>query len=128
ITNIRHPNVYAQTRLMAIQHPKGELAVPDDLLARMLVSLGLVLGLLGALTWAVKKYGARLGLPMVLKQGKSRLQLMDVMPLDARHRMVLVRRDDVEHLLLLGGTQPVVVETNIPPKAPSPAENTHEKK
>jgi len=84
------------------------------MLARMLVSLGLVLGLLGALTWALKKYGAKLGLPMVIKQGKSRLQMLEVTPLDARHRLVLVRRDDVEHLLLLGGTQPVVVETKIP--------------
>ena len=98
--------------------------MPDELLARMLVSLGLVLGLLAALTWAVKKYGARLGLPMAMRQGKSRLQLIDVTPLDARHRMVLVRRDNVEHLLLLGGTQPVVVETNIPQMV----ETTNEKK
>ena len=83
------------------------------MLARMLVSLGLVLGLLGALTWALKKYGAKLGLPMAIKQGKARLQMVDVTPLDARHRLVLVRRDDVEHLLLLGGTQPVVIETKI---------------
>lgn len=85
-------------------------------MARMLLSLGLVLALLGALTWALKKYGKQLGLPMAVKQGKSRTQLLDVTALDARHRLVLVRRDDVEHLLLLGGASPVVVETGIPHK------------
>jgi flagellar protein FliO/FliZ len=93
--------------------------VPEDMMARMLLSLGFVLGLLWALTWALKKYGARLGLPVVLsngaiKHGKSRVQMINVTPLDARHRLVLVRRDNVEHLLLIGGAQPVVVETGIP--------------
>jgi flagellar protein FliO/FliZ len=83
------------------------------MLARMLISLGLVLGLLAVLTWLLKKYGTKLGLPMVVKQGKSRVQMVDITPLDARHRLVLVRRDDVEHLLLLGGATPVVVETGI---------------
>lgn len=90
--------------------------MPEDMMARMLLSLGLVLALLGALTWALKKYGKQLGLPMAMKQGKSRTQLLDVTALDARHRLVLVRRDDVEHLLLLGGASPVVVETGIPHK------------
>ena len=105
--------------------------MPDELLARMLVSLGLVLGLLAALTWAIKKYGARLGLPIAMKRGKSRVQLLDVTPLDARHRLVLVRRDNVEHLLVLGGTQPVVVETSIPHvvhNEPSDEKNYSEKK
>ncbi len=96
------------------------------MLARMLVSLGLVLGLLAALTWALKKYGAKLGLPMAIKQGKTRIQMVDVTPLDARHRLVLIRRDKVEHLILLGGTQPVVVETNIPHVAVN--ETSNEKK
>lgn len=51
-------------------------------MARMLLSLGLVLALLGALTWALKKYGKQLGLPMAVKQGKSRTQLLDVTALD----------------------------------------------
>ncbi|MDX1922803.1 MAG: flagellar biosynthetic protein FliO [Alphaproteobacteria bacterium] len=87
--------------------------MPEDLFARALLSLALVLALLGALAWVLKKYGNRLGVPMAIKQGKSRTQLLDVTPLDARHRLVLVRRDDVEHLLLLGGASPIVVETGI---------------
>ena len=36
------------------------------------------------------------------------------MPIDNRRRLVLVRRDDREHLLLLGPQGETVVETNIP--------------
>lgn len=93
--------------------------MPEDMLARMLFALGLVLALMGALAYVLKKYGARLGLPVAIKQGKARVQMVDVTPLDARHRLVLVRRDNVEHLLLLGGANPVVIETAIPRNSPS---------
>jgi flagellar protein FliO/FliZ len=36
---------------------------------------------------------------------------------DAKRRLVLVRRDDREHLLLLGATQDVVVESGIAARA-----------
>jgi flagellar biogenesis protein FliO len=42
-----------------------------------------------------------------------RLAVMDATPVDSRRRLVLVRRDDVEHLILIGGPSDVVVEQNI---------------
>jgi hypothetical protein len=48
--------------------------------------------------------------------GKSRhlrLAVMDATPVDAHRRLVLVRRDDVEHLILIGGPTDLVVEQNI---------------
>jgi flagellar biogenesis protein FliO len=48
--------------------------------------------------------------------GKSRhlrLAIMDATPVDSHRRLVLVRRDDVEHLILIGGPTDVVVEQNI---------------
>ena len=42
-----------------------------------------------------------------------RLAVMDATPVDSRRRLVLVRRDDVEHLILIGGPTDVVVEQNI---------------
>lgn len=44
---------------------------------------------------------------------KTRLAIMDATPVDAHRRLVLVRRDDVEHLLLIGGAADVVVERDI---------------
>lgn len=42
-----------------------------------------------------------------------RLSVMDAAPVDAKRKLVLIRRDDVEHLLLIGGPTDLVVEQNI---------------
>lgn len=44
---------------------------------------------------------------------KTRLAVMDAAAVDSHRRLVLVRRDDVEHLILIGGPTDVVVEQNI---------------
>lgn len=44
---------------------------------------------------------------------KARLAVMDATAIDNYRRLVLVRRDDIEHLLLIGGSADVVVESNI---------------
>src|SRR5690606_1357942 len=44
---------------------------------------------------------------------KARLAVMDATAVDSQRRLVLVRRDDVEHLILIGGPTDVVVEQNI---------------
>lgn len=52
-----------------------------------------------------------------------RLAVMDATPVDSQRRLVLVRRDDVEHLILIGGPTDVVVEQNIR-LSPNRAEQT----
>jgi len=42
-----------------------------------------------------------------------RLEVIDYASLDGRRKLVLIRRDDVEHLLLTGGPVDVVIETGI---------------
>lgn len=44
---------------------------------------------------------------------KARLAVMDATAVDSHRRLVLVRRDDVEHLILIGGPTDVVVERDI---------------
>lgn len=44
---------------------------------------------------------------------KTRLAVMDATAVDSHRRLVLVRRDNVEHLLLIGGPTDVVVEREI---------------
>ncbi len=60
-----------------------------------------------------------------------RLSIVDSMMIDPRRQLIIVRRDDVEHLILTGGPQDVVVETGItvdrqavrrPGAAPEPAD------
>jgi hypothetical protein len=44
---------------------------------------------------------------------QPRLAVMDVASVDARRRLVLVRRDNVEHLILIGGPNDLIVEPTI---------------
>lgn len=44
---------------------------------------------------------------------RARLSIMDAAAVDSHRRLVLVRRDDVEHLLLIGGNSDIVVERDI---------------
>lgn len=44
---------------------------------------------------------------------QPRLGIVDIYELDRQRRLILLRRDNSEHLLLIGGPNDVVVETNI---------------
>jgi flagellar protein FliO/FliZ len=83
-----------------------------DVYFRFLIALLFVLGLIGLLAVVARRLG--LGYRVRSRPGQSRrLALVEVMPLDAKRRLVLVRRDEVEHLLLLGQSSDVVVEAGI---------------
>lgn len=43
----------------------------------------------------------------------ARLGISEYHELDKTRRLVLVRRDDIEHLILIGGNQEFVIESNI---------------
>lgn len=77
-------------------------------LGRFVVALAGVLGLLLLLAWV-----ARRGLPGLPKVGAGdpRLLVLAVRQLDARTRVVLLRRDDVEHLLAVGPAGTSLIET-----------------
>ena len=48
---------------------------------------------------------------------ERRLDVVEQANVDGRRRLVLIRRDDVEHLIMTGGPVDVVIETGIgPPK------------
>ena len=44
---------------------------------------------------------------------ERRLEVVEHSSVDGRRRLVLIRRDDVEHLIMTGGPVDVVIETNI---------------
>jgi len=44
---------------------------------------------------------------------EKRLDVVDQTSIDARRRLVLIRRDNVEHLIMTGGPVDVVIETGI---------------
>jgi len=84
---------------------------------RFLAALLFVLALIRAAAWAARRFG--LGGRLAPNPGKARrLSVVEVATLDSRRKLVLVRRDATEHLLLLGPGHDIVVENGI---AKSPA-------
>jgi flagellar protein FliO/FliZ len=82
------------------------------LAVRFFLAFVIVLGLIGATAWAVRRFGTgRLGASARGRQ--PRLAVIDYASVDGRRRLILVRRDNVEHLLMIGGPTDVVVEPNI---------------
>ena len=73
----------------------------------------LVLGLIGVGAWGLRRFSSgRLG-GASTRGRQPRLGVIDYASVDARRRLILVRRDNVEHLLMIGGPTDVVVEANI---------------
>jgi flagellar biogenesis protein FliO len=92
-----------------------ELALP----ARAVVALILVLALIALTVWLVRRFGDTRVVRNAAGRGRQqRLAVLDAAVVDARRKLVLIRRDNVEHLLLLGGPTDVVVEPNIVRAAP----------
>ncbi len=89
---------------------------------RFLAALILVVALIGAAAWAARRLGFAGRLPSVRGRAARRLGVVEYMALDPKTRLVLVRRDDTQHLLLLGAAGPVVVERGI--EAPPQPEAT----
>lgn len=92
---------------------------------KFVLALGVVIGLILLTAAALKHYGAR-GFAHLSprRRDQRRLQVVETLPVDPRRRLVLVRRDGVEHLLLIGGGSDLVLErleAPIPSPPSSPA-------
>jgi len=82
------------------------------LAARFFIAFLVVLALIGLTAWLVRRFGSnRLG--GTARGRQPRLAVIDAASVDGRRRLVLIRRDNTEHLLMIGGPTDVVVETNI---------------
>jgi flagellar protein FliO/FliZ len=53
-----------------------------------------------------------------------RLAIVDSLVVDQKRQLLVIRRDNVEHLILTGGPQDVVIETGIPVEEPPAAQAT----
>jgi flagellar protein FliO/FliZ len=87
---------------------------PD--VAKYAAALLVVIALIMALHWVLRRFfadGAK-GRPTALRRRDRRLGVIEAAQVSPRHRLLLVRRDDREHLLLIGGATEIVIETDIP--------------
>jgi flagellar protein FliO/FliZ len=80
---------------------------------RFFIAFLVVLGLIAVTAWVVRRFGAeRLG-AATARGRQPRLAVIDAAAVDGRRRLILIRRDNVEHLLMIGGPSDVVIEPNI---------------
>ncbi len=80
-----------------------------DLYLRFALALILVLGLIALLAWVLRRFG--MGVKMT--RGR-RLGVVEVQMLGPRHRLMLIRRDEIEHLVIVGPASETIVESGIP--------------
>ena len=84
---------------------------------RYIAALVFVIAAILSLSYLLRRLGGgRFGMVSVAKS-ERRLKLLEIMPLDARRRLVLIGHDDREHLILLGHDRDLVVEVG---HAPNP--------
>ncbi|MEX2630678.1 MAG: flagellar biosynthetic protein FliO [Tistlia sp.] len=88
---------------------------------QFVAALALVLGLIGALAWLVRRSGVAGNLmPTSARKGEGRrLGVVEVLSLDPRRKLALVRCDGREHLLLLnqGPAPDLMIATTGGPEA-----------
>lgn len=94
-------------------------------LLKFIASFAFVLALMGLLGYALRKVGTK----AMNMQGGRRLSLSAILPIDSRRRLLLVRCDDKEHLVLVGPNEQTLIKTDItPPNAAAndtPAKDSH---
>src|SRR5262245_49948933 len=83
----------------------------EETILTAVIAIVIVLALIAAIAWLVRRFGvARLGGG---RGRQPRLAVIDAAAVDGRRKLLIIRRDNVEHLLMIGGPTDVVVETNI---------------
>lgn len=81
---------------------------------KFVIAFVLVMVLIGLTAWLIRQFSS--ARPSGTAGGRARqprLAVLDSAVVDARRRLVLIRRDNVEHLLMIGGPTDVVVEANV---------------
>lgn len=83
--------------------------------AKYVIAFAIIFTLLGLFALILRRLtGGRMSLSSDRGRARQpRLGIVDVYDLDRQRQLILLRRDNVEHLLLVGGPNDVVVETNI---------------
>src|SRR5213592_111934 len=80
---------------------------------KLLFAFIVVFGLLALALWLVRRFGGERLANATTRGRQPRLAVIDAATVDGRRRLILIRRDNVEHLLMIGGPTDIVVEPNI---------------
>jgi flagellar protein FliO/FliZ len=86
---------------------------------RAVLALAVTLGLIGLAAFVARRYAPGLLAKLQAKTGeRRRLQVVETLVLDPTRRLVLVRVDDEERMILLGEGREL--DAPLPPRKPEP--------
>ena len=71
-------------------------------LLRAMFALAITLGIIGLAAWGARRYAPALLARLSAERGERRMKVVETLMLDPARRLVLVRIDDEERLLILG--------------------------
>ena len=98
---------------------EGLFGAEMPLAIRLCLAFLIVVGLVSAAAWTFSRMGrGRSAVPAAI----CAASIIDSASFKGSRRLILIRRDDVEHVLMIGGSTDVVVETGILQVAGAPLE------
>ena len=80
---------------------------------RFLFALIFAIALIALLALVARRAGFGYTMALNKESNTRRLEIVETASVDGRRRLVLVRRDNVEHLLIIGQNSETVIETKI---------------
>lgn len=86
---------------------------------RFIAALAFVVALIVGFAWLAKRFGLAGAVGAAPRTATRRLAVVEVLPVDAKRRLLLVRRDNTEHLVLLGTERDLLIEAEITPSSPA---------
>lgn len=83
-------------------------------LLRTVCALAFVIGLIWLFGHLIRKYGWKWGMPVSpMTKAQRRLQIVESLSLDAKNRLMIIKRDNVEHLIIMNSENTQIIETSI---------------
>jgi flagellar protein FliO/FliZ len=87
--------------------------------SQFVLALVFVLALIGILGALARRLGLG-GIRAAKGSLERRISIVEVRPLDAKRKVILLRRDHVEHLIVIGPASELLIESGIPVPRPVP--------
>lgn len=84
-------------------------------LLKLPFALAIVIALILLVGYLLRRYGPFSGSIPKRRHGQRRLSIQETLIVDGKHRLLLVRRDDKDHLILVGGPNDLLIESDITP-------------
>lgn len=80
---------------------------------RFIAALVFILGLIGACAWGARRFGLAEKLQGGGTTAGRRLAVVETMTIDMKRKLIMIRRDGCEHLIMVGGERDLLIESGI---------------